>query len=653
MAYTNLSDWTVCQGNNCKDVKSGDDLYLKHGFKNEAVTYSTSFEISQITCLERNDCWIFLGEVGDTAIVKVNNEIIGNFENFIHFESLKLHIPNSLVQNKNRIEILVKDLNQTRFGLRSPEVGIGLNNEVTKLSTKDWLLRTGSTLLSAFTLFVLLLGMIATYGIYKNRKILPLIGLTAVGLLYLISFSEIPRAYFDPVYMSGPIHFTLRLGVELAIVLVALSFYTPHSKIRFLNKLPLAYVLAILPMIFGGILGYRDYAFYKMVMLTAAPLVIGGGLTLSILSFFYYERSEKMATFPVFFSLLMFQIYDLVVFWELFPGSFTIKWYLPFLTIAFSWIYFKRRIYEVRTLKIEAVIGDQVRKLSHDLAAPIQSLKSILNINAAELNPIAFKALENIEEITSNVLGKAGFKYNTCESNDNLNVILADLVEQYKDHALITFQLSSEFDWYTVEATSFKRIFTNLISNSIKAGADQLEVNGQLIKTTLVVSIKDNGKGIPVELQPYIFEKGITSDKSSNSGLGLNFVNEKLNSLGFRIELAETSSQGTTFEIKLPLKEIILIDDNQIVKDTWVSLGASVGIQVHCYECEDRILKENMLAKNTPIFVDYNLGSRDGLEVIESIKAAGFKIVSMATGEKIHIDSRVPQVHKNFPIGSF
>ena len=649
-AYTSLSDWNVCQGEICKEVKAGDDLYLRHGFKNETVTYSTQFKKNQLSCFSKNDCWLFLGSVGDSAIVKLNGGIIGKFEGFIHHQSLKLSVPNSLIKDHNEIEVIVTDLNQTRFGLRSPEVGIGISEEVTKRTNKDWLLRTGSTLLSAFTLFVLLLGMIATYGIYKNRKILPLVGLTGIGLLYLISFSEMPRAYFDPVFMSGPVHFTLRLGVELAVVLVALSFYTPHSKIKFLKKLPVAYIFAILPMIFGGIIGLQEYAFYKTVMLIVAPLVIGGGLTLSILSFFYYDRAERLATLPIFLGLLFFQIYDLVIFWELIPGAFTIKWYLPFLTVAFSWIYFRRRINEVRSLKIEAIIGDQIRKLSHDLAAPIQSLKSVLVNSSKELNPLALKAIENIEEITTNVLGRTECETIKCESNDNLNIILADLVDQFKERVDVSFKLSSEFDWYTVEAITFKRILTNLFSNSVKASASRIKVFGRLQKTTLIVSVCDNGHGIPIQMQPYIFEKGITSNKSSGCGLGLNYVIEKLNEMGFEIVLAETSPNGTIFEIKLPLKEIVLIDDNQIVKDTWVAFGASVGIQVHCYESEEPVLKDISLAKNTPIFVDYNLGLRSGLEAVKRIRASGFRIIALATGEKSIITPDVPQVRKNFPI---
>ena len=229
-------------------------------------------------------------------------------------------------------------------------------------------------------------------------------------------------------------------------------------------------------------------------------------------------------------------------------------------------------------------------------------------------------------------------------------MILADVSDQFKHKARVSFQLSSEFDWYTVEATSFKRIFANLFSNAVKAAASKIEVIGKLQNSTLVISIRDNGKGIPIELQPYIFEKGITSNKSSGHGLGLNYVKEKLTEMGYKITVAETSHRGTTFEIVLPLHEIILIDDNPIIKETWVTLGAKIGVRVHCFETEERIINEKKLSRNTPVFIDYNLKFSNGENVANRIKEAGFKIVSLATGESRRISNLIYQSGKEFPI---
>ncbi len=645
-AFTELSSWNVCQGDNCKEVVAGDDLYIKHNFEMGEVNYSTEFDKSNLSCVDISDCWLFLGSVGDTAVVKLNGELIGNFDYFIHYQSLKLHIPLGLLKETNRIEVQVKDLNQTRFGLRSTDVGIGSYNEVTKRSIKDWLLRTGSPLISGFTLFVLLLGMIAVYGIYKNKKILPVIFLCGVSLFYLISFSEMPRAYLDPVYMSGPVHFILRLGVELCVVLVALRFYKLHSKIKFLEKLPYAYAVPMTLMLFAWVWGLRDYSFYKTIMLIVAPLVAGGGTCLVVLSYFYYDRQERKATFPLFLGLFVFQVYDLLVFWEVIPGAFTIKWYLPFMVMAFIWIYFRRRIFEIRTLKIDAIVGDEVRKLAHDLEAPIQNLVSLASTKDYDL---ISRNVKELESLTEQVLGKyhGASNVNQCQQG-TLIATLSDIQKKFMDKIEISFDFSMEFDWYCADVVIFTRTFTNLISNSIKARASEVKIHGYYKNSFLTVDVTDNGKGISCKLQPYIFDKGITSNKSKGNGLGLSFIKEKFNELGFDIKLIKSSGGGTTFRMLLPLKEIVLIDDNALVRDTWIAMATKTGVQIRTFANSKDVDIEGF-HKNTPFFVDHDLGHEDGLNVIRELLEFGFTNVILATGNSEVLNEFGKKISKEFP----
>lgn len=645
-AFTELSSWNVCQSDNCKEVVAGDDLFIKHKFEMGEVTYSSEFKKSNLSCVDISDCWLFLGSVGDTAVVKLNGELIGNFDYFIHYQSLKLHIPLGLLKETNRIEVQVKDLNQTRFGLRSPDVGIGSYNEVTKRSIKDWLLRTGSPLISGFTLFVLLLGMSAVYGIYKNKKILPVIFLCGVSLFYLISFSEMPRAYLDPVYMSGPVHFILRLGVELCVVIVALRFYKLHSKIKFLEKLPYAYAVPMTLMFFAWVWGLRDYSFYKTIMLIVAPLVAGGGTCLVVLSYFYYDRQERKATFPLFLGLFVFQVYDLLVFWEVIPGAFTIKWYLPFMVMAFIWIYFRRRIFEIRTLKIDAIVGDEVRKLAHDLAAPIQNLVSLASTKDYDL---ISRNVKELESLTEQVLGRyhRGSNVNKCQQG-TLIATLSDIQKKFQDKIEISFDFSMEFDWYCTDVVIFTRTFTNLISNSIKARATEVKIHGYYKNSFLTIDVTDNGQGIPCNLQPYIFDKGITSNKNKGNGLGLSFIKEKFNELGFDIKLVKSSIGGTIFRMLLPLKEIVLIDDNALVRDTWTALAEKAGMKIKTYSASKDV-EFKQFSKNTPFFIDHELKEENGLKVVHKLLKQGFTNVILATGETRILDNRVRQIGKEFP----
>ncbi|GEM_PF-2910341 len=645
--FTPVTSWIACEEGRCEQVTSGDDLYLKHNFKTDRAIYKTTLDAKDIkSCIQGNDCWLYLGPVGDTATVKLNNVIIGKFEKYIHFESLKFHIPTSLITEQNELSVEVTELNQTRFGLRSTDIGIGSYSEVDSKSNIDWLLRTGSPLLSAFTLFVLLLGLLATYSVYRNSNIIPLLGLSFISVLYLLSFSEFPRQWVDAIYASGPIHFVLRLMLDLSLVLVALSLYRPHQKIAFLTKLPFLYIVPITIMAMAGLIGVHEYAFYQTTMLIVAPLVVGGGFAFTILSYYYFELKERQLVFPMFLGLFAFQIYDLLVFWELVSGTYTVKWYLPFLVISFAWIYVRRRIFEVRTLKIDALVGDEVRKLAHDLAAPIKNLSSLAGTNEHDL--IA-RNVKDLESITNQVLGKYNNGSSGCvNTQDNIISILLDVQKKFQDRISISFDFSMEFDWYCVDATLFMRVFTNLVSNSIKANASEVKIHGSRRNNFLTIDVSDNGNGIPKKFQPYIFDKGITSDNLNGNGLGLSFIKEKFSELGFSITLLKSSPAETVIQILFPLKVIVLIDDNPLVRDTWMALAKKAGIQIKAY-ARSKDFEFRQISKTTPIFVDHKLGEENGLKVAQKLLNLGFKNVALATGETAQIHPQVRQVGKGFP----
>ncbi|HLO58051.1 MAG TPA: ATP-binding protein [Bacteroidales bacterium] len=100
------------------------------------------------------------------------------------------------------------------------------------------------------------------------------------------------------------------------------------------------------------------------------------------------------------------------------------------------------------------------------------------------------------------------------------------------------------------------RVFINLIKNAIQSIPDNR--NGK-IGITLVqnrnmvrISITDNGKGIPDELQNKLFTPSFTT-KSSGMGLGLSIVKSIIESFGGNITFNTKVNHGTTFTIELPV----------------------------------------------------------------------------------------------------
>ena len=99
------------------------------------------------------------------------------------------------------------------------------------------------------------------------------------------------------------------------------------------------------------------------------------------------------------------------------------------------------------------------------------------------------------------------------------------------------------------------RLFTNLIKNAIEASTQKDAVKiyiSQIVNNSSVItSVKDNGCGITEELQTKIFTLNFTT-KSSGTGLGLAICKGIVENANGKIWF-ETSKQGTTFFVELPL----------------------------------------------------------------------------------------------------
>lgn len=96
----------------------------------------------------------------------------------------------------------------------------------------------------------------------------------------------------------------------------------------------------------------------------------------------------------------------------------------------------------------------------------------------------------------------------------------------------------------------------NLIKNGLQAIPDDRQ--GQIILSLhragnkAIVSVCDNGTGIPDELQQRMFEPNFTT-KTSGMGLGLSIVKNVVDNMQGRIWYETTLGEGTTFYIEIPV----------------------------------------------------------------------------------------------------
>ena len=108
----------------------------------------------------------------------------------------------------------------------------------------------------------------------------------------------------------------------------------------------------------------------------------------------------------------------------------------------------------------------------------------------------------------------------------------------------------------------FMDILQNMISNSVKAlkgGPDKtIKCSGYISENDLILSMSDNGIGIPLEKREWVFGVfNTTTAESGGAGIGLYVVKTRVESLKGKVEVvdSEFGKVGTTIKITLPFKK--------------------------------------------------------------------------------------------------
>ncbi|HDQ73452.1 MAG TPA: GAF domain-containing protein [Chloroflexi bacterium] len=109
------------------------------------------------------------------------------------------------------------------------------------------------------------------------------------------------------------------------------------------------------------------------------------------------------------------------------------------------------------------------------------------------------------------------------------------------------------------DASLIERVLKNLVGNAIKFTPENgvICITARLDeenKSKALISVIDNGSGIPLEIQNKLFDKFVIGEQQERgSGLGLAFCKMALEAHGERIWVEDTSEKGTTFTFSLPI----------------------------------------------------------------------------------------------------
>jgi signal transduction histidine kinase len=216
-----------------------------------------------------------------------------------------------------------------------------------------------------------------------------------------------------------------------------------------------------------------------------------------------------------------------------------------------------------------------VYSASHDLRAPISSMKGLVSIISAENNQ---HQIETYLELMTLTLDKQDqfireiidFSRNKKTQVDNFQVslekIITEVILQHQHMPganTITITKDIKVDLIHSDPVRLEIILKNLISNAIKysdPGKDDRYISIKTSKSDYyaLIIVEDNGIGIEENHLGKIFDMFFVTDHSRNgSGLGLYITLETVTKMGGTIEVESEKRKGTSFSVRIPANVIL------------------------------------------------------------------------------------------------
>jgi two-component system nitrogen regulation sensor histidine kinase NtrY len=218
----------------------------------------------------------------------------------------------------------------------------------------------------------------------------------------------------------------------------------------------------------------------------------------------------------------------------------------------------------------ESAWREMAKQVAHEIKNPLTPLKlglQLLDKSWKDKDPrfdqkferFSKSFVEQIESLSNIASEFSAFAKMPDTKLEPLNVfdVLTQAVTIFKqmDNVKIVFKNPESAFIINADRDQLLRCFNNLLKNAIEAApADRLgliEINYLVTNKNVLLTIKDNGNGIPENLREKIFEPNFTT-KSSGTGLGLAFVKNSIENAGGKVWFETQLGEGTTFYFSLP-----------------------------------------------------------------------------------------------------
>lgn len=230
-----------------------------------------------------------------------------------------------------------------------------------------------------------------------------------------------------------------------------------------------------------------------------------------------------------------------------------------------------------------------ISNISHDLKTPMTSIEGYVEALLSETEPPPEKRARYLKIIQSNSaymnrLVDDLFLFSTLDLQKlefhfrptPVRPFLRDMMEEFQldlEERGVAFRYEDALDGeYTadLDAKRFHQILQNLVGNAVKHGPKQglrIDAAARVQSGRLLLSVRDNGPGIPAQALPHLFERFYRAEPErtkdlSSTGLGLAIAKELTQAHGGDISAESEEGRGSCFTVAVPCRAQAEADTN-------------------------------------------------------------------------------------------
>lgn len=210
---------------------------------------------------------------------------------------------------------------------------------------------------------------------------------------------------------------------------------------------------------------------------------------------------------------------------------------------------------------------EMAKQVAHEVKNPLTPMKLTIQNFERKFDPEDPNIKERVKQMSKTMVDQIDLIATVAsafsefaklpEKNNeviNLNTEVEDILRVFNDDSIFMHSNKGNI-MINMDRIYLSRIITNLVTNAKQAESDErkliINVDVEQHQRRVMISVQDNGIGIPENMYERIFEPNFTS-KNSGMGLGLSMVRKMIEDYKGEITVRSEVGKGSTFIITLP-----------------------------------------------------------------------------------------------------